>query len=292
MAYDHVVTIGNLKPCTSYEVQVQSECSGLYTDYSSVFKFTTDGCGSCTQVSYCSANAGQSTGEWIESVVIGNWLQNSGPGGGGYQNFTGDQYTPLQLHPEDTLAVVVTPDFPGATNKEYFRIYVDFNADGDFDDPGELAFDPGYASNEAIFGSFKTPFFTYAGLTRMRVLMKAKNATNQAPDPCESFDFGQIEDYCVLLDPGSGTETPGALDGKLKIFPQPAFSTATLEWPETSSEKALLQVWNMAGQRVWTQNTEGGQHQILLQTTDWQPGIYRVSLQTETGIWQEKLLKM
>ncbi|MEO6038425.1 MAG: S8 family serine peptidase, partial [Saprospiraceae bacterium] len=176
VANSNAVNLTNLHPCTSYEVQIQSACNGSYTPFSALFKFTTEGCGSCTLVPYCAANAGQSSGEWISSVAVGNWLQSSGNGGGGYQNFTGDQYLPLELHPLDTLPVTVTPGFFSTPVKEYFRIYVDFNADGDFGDAGELAFDPGYAQNGPITGHLHTPEFTNSGFTRMRVLMKAKNA--------------------------------------------------------------------------------------------------------------------
>lgn len=291
-ASSNAVTLSNLNPCTSYEVQVQSECNGVYTVYSPVFKFTTDGCGSCTQFSYCAANAGQSSGEWIASVTVGNWVQSSGNGGGGYQNFTGDQYLPLPLHPLDTLPVSIVPDFFGTPIKEYFRIYVDFNADGDFEDAGELAFDPGYASNNSITGTLKTPAFSYAGSSRMRVLMKAKNATNGPPSPCESFDFGQIEDYCVLLEPGTSAATQPLPGGELKIFPQPAYTAVTLEWPAAAGQTAQVQVWNLAGQLVLSQSVDSGQHGIQLVVSDWQPGIYRISLQTELGIWQEKLIKL
>ncbi len=288
----NTITLLNLNTCTSYEVQIKSQCNGVYTAYSSLFKFTTAGCGSCTQVPYCTANASLSSGEWIDTVSIGNWEQISGAGGGGYQNFTDDQFIALKVHPLDTLPVTISPGFFGVTNKEFFRIYVDFNADGDFDDPGEKAFDPGYATHLNITGFFKTPNFTYAGFTRMRVLMKAKNSTNGPPEPCESFDFGQIEDYCVLLDPTSATGNLPEPAGQLKVFPRPANASVTLEWPEADGQQANLQVWNMAGQLVWSQAVTGAQHQTHIQILDWKAGMYRVSLQTERGVWQAKILKL
>ncbi|MEO6759439.1 MAG: GEVED domain-containing protein, partial [Saprospiraceae bacterium] len=288
---NHAV-LTNLHPCTSYEVQIQSECNGAYTAYSPVFKFTTDGCGSCTETIYCAANAGQSSGEWISAVDIGGWLQNSGVGGGGYQNFTGEQYSVLELYPLQAIPVILTPGFFGLTNKEFFRIYIDFNADGDFEDAGELAFDPGYAVSLPIAGLLQTPGFTYAGFSRMRILMKAKNATNGPPAPCESFDFGQIEDYCVKLVPTSATETPDIVGEKLKIYPQPAQAQVTIEWPETAGETTRLEVWNLAGQLVLAQTLPGEQRRVQLSVNNWQSGLYRVNIQTARGIWREKLIKI
>ncbi|MEO6039973.1 MAG: T9SS type A sorting domain-containing protein, partial [Saprospiraceae bacterium] len=120
-----------------------------------------------------------------------------------------------------------------------------------------------------------------------------KNATNAAPMPCESFDFGQIEDYCVLLVvPVSVTETVATREGKLKIFPQPAHTAVTLEWPEAVGETAQLQVWNLAGWLLLSQSIEGTQHDVQISVNDWPSGSYLVSLQTERGIWQEKLIKI
>ena len=286
----NTVFLDGLLACTSYEVQIQSKCNGSYSSFSPVFKGTTEGCGSCTMFSYCSANAGQSSGEWIAGVAVGNWVQTSGIGGGGYQNFTGDQVLPLELYPNTTLPVVITPGFFGTPVKAYFQIYVDFNADGDFEDSDELAFDPGYAHNGPIEGSLQTPGFSGPTFTRMRVLMKAKNATNGPPLPCESFDFGQVEDYCILLSTASAVLAPAA--GRLKIFPQPAQDAVTLEWPAIAGQSVQLQVWTTAGQLVLAQPVNGTDQRLQINTSGWPPGIYRISLQTELGRWQEKMVKI
>lgn len=222
------------------------------------FKFTTAGCGVCMDGPYCAANAAQASDEWIAAVTIGNWLQASGNGGGGYQNFTGDQTNTLELYPLTAPWVAVIPGFYAPLPNK-LRIYVDFNADGDFEDAAQSAFDPGYAHNGTITGHLQVPFFTETGYTRMRVLMKVKNATNQPPWPCESFDFGQIEDYCVLLSTTSTTgrpETGSDPGGQLRVFPQPAWTTVRLDGPG-DGKNAHLQVWNETGQLVASQRVAG-----------------------------------
>ncbi len=285
----NMATINDLQPCTSYEVQVYGQCDNLLSPFSSMFQFATS-CEPCNGLNYCAANAGQSSGEWIADVTIGDWSNTSGIGGGGYQNFTGEQSTMLELHPLTAPSVAVTPGFYGTPAKEYFRIYIDFNADGDFTDAGELAFDPGYAHNNTMFGHLQIPVFTQAGYTRMRILMKAKNATNQPPLPCESFDFGQIEDYCVLLSPTDASPQPLAeTAGKLRISPQPAQTTVRLEWPADGAKNVRLRIWNMADQLVLSQSMEN-LSASMLDVSTWNPGIYLVSIQTERGRWQGRLI--
>ncbi len=283
----------SLNSCTFYEVQVYGQCDNLFSPFSSVFQFATAGCSVCTGFGYCAANAGQSSSEWIAAISIGNWSRTSGTGGGGYQNFTGDQAATLELHPLTTLPAAVAPGFYSNPTKEYFRIYVDFNMDGDFDDANELAFNPGYAHNDTMRGHLQIPNFTATGHTRMRVLMKAKNATNQLPLPCESFDFGQIEDYCVWLSPTTASpEMVGETEERLRISPQPTNTTVRLEWPPDDGKNTELYIWNLAGQLVMRRRIRDESNLIYLDVSNWESGIYFVSVQTQKMGWQGRLLKL
>ena len=290
---DNQASLTGLHACASYEVQVRSQCKGAFTPFSALFKVTTAGCGACSDLTYCAANAAQSSDEWIAAVTIHDWLQISGTGGGGYQNFTGDQAVILELHPSTAPVVAVTPGFYSTPGKAYFRIYVDFNADGDFEDADELAFDPGFAHDATMNGYLQVPAFTTSGYTRMRILMKAKNATNHPPSACESFDFGQIEDYCVLLSPTiDAAETAVETAGQLHISPQPVRSVVRLEWPADHSENIRLQVWNTTGQLVFSRLVTDTSSSLVMDISAWQSGAYLVHVQTGKKRWQARLLKL
>jgi len=290
----NMVTLSGLLACAAYEVQVRSKCNGIFTDFSTLFKVTTAGCATCTNLEYCTANASQASNEWIAAITIGGWLHVSGTGGGGYQNFTGEEAGTIELNPLTTPGVAVVPGFYSTPSKEYFRIYVDFNADGDFEDANELAFDPGYAHDGTMAGYLQVPFFDTTRYTRLRVLMKAKNATNQPPAPCESFDFGQIEDYCVLLSAAitSSVETASTTQGALHIFPQPAQTSVRLEWPASTSGNIRLHVWNAFGQMIVSRPVVEAASFVDINVNDWKSGIYMVCIQTENEKWQGRLLKL
>src|SRR5690606_2560560 len=111
------------------------------------------------------AQAEDSGEEWIATVLLGNWLHDSGSGGYGYEDFTGASPGPM-LMPQVPVDVTIIPGFQGFPYKEFFRIFIDFNMDGDFNDDGELAFDPGWASDDAVSGLIMPPDFSNPGLTR------------------------------------------------------------------------------------------------------------------------------
>lgn len=150
-------------------------------------------------VSYCNSQSVSSNYEWIGGVSIGNFSKTSGASK--YTDFTGSI---VNLSAGQTYSVSLTPNFSGSAYNEYWKIWIDYNTDGDFDDAGELVFDPGSASNTVVTGNLLTlPSAT--GATRMRVSMKY----NVAPlGPCESFSYGEVEDYTVSFGANNDTIAP------------------------------------------------------------------------------------
>jgi hypothetical protein len=165
--------------------------------------------------------------------------------------------------------------------KEWFRIFIDFNMDGDFDDAGELAFDPAWASDAPVSGQITPPNFSSYGLTRMRVMMKYKGA-NLPPQPCETFDFGQVEDYCVeLAFPVNSTDLPSRNEEKLLIYPQPASDEFWLELPGDADG-----VWEV---KVWDWAAQGGK--VQLSAKNWPTGSYIVQARQNGRVFWGQLVK-
>ena len=52
----------------------------------------------------------------------------------------------------------------------------------------------------------------------MRISMKY----NAIPTSCEDFQFGEVEDYTVVLFPNGGTENISAINYDVRIYPNPA----------------------------------------------------------------------
>jgi len=145
-------------------------------------------------VTYCDSNGNDASEEWIESVEVDGVINNSGSDGG-YGDYSSIIF---DMELGQSYPFTLTQDYSGTTYGEYFVIWIDFNNNGSFDDAGELVYDAGATSTTAVSGTIAIPGSVTPGNVRMRVSMKY----NAIPTSCESFTYGEVEDYTVqLIDP-------------------------------------------------------------------------------------------
>lgn len=140
----------------------------------------------CGGTLYCSSSGTNSSYEWIESISVGGNSNTSG-NNSGYGDFTAG--TPISLASGSSAAVTLTPGFSGSTYNEFWRIWIDYDKDNTFE-ASELVYSG--SGTAAVSGSFTVPS-GLTGTTRMRISMK----WNAYADPCETFSYGEVEDYTV-----------------------------------------------------------------------------------------------
>lgn len=138
--------------------------------------------------SYCASSGTSQASEWIARVVIGN-LDNSS-GASPYTDFTAKSAT---LTKGTSVPYTLTPGYGGASRSEYWRVWIDYNKDGDFVDSGEQVLS--LRGKGARTGSFTVSTSALTGNTRIRVSMKY----NAYPTPCETFSYGEVEDYTANI---------------------------------------------------------------------------------------------
>lgn len=186
--------LSGLSPLTQYEAQVRSKCPDNATSaYSSVITFTTLD----VQLNYCSSAGTNVNDEYIGRVQL-NTIDNPS-GAQFYSDFTGISTT---LTKGSQYTITVTPTWPGTVYNEGYSVWIDYNRDGDFDDSGEQVWTQAATSSTPVSGSFTVPTSAVENSTRMRVSMKY----NGIPASCETFTYGEVEDYTVILQ-GSGPDT-------------------------------------------------------------------------------------
>ena len=139
---------------------------------------------------YCESEGENSSEEWIAGVQVGNFTNNSGAAG--YTDFT---YKSIELEQGKCPIITLTPGFSGTNYSERWKIWIDYNQDGDFNDYEEQVF-ASNRSSEPVQGGFCLPSNAHLGKTRMRVMMKYWYLPN---DPCETFNYGEVEDYSVFI---------------------------------------------------------------------------------------------
>lgn len=202
---------------------------------------TSNGCGSSTP-SYCTSKGSNSTYEWIQSVAIGSYTHHSG-NSGGYGDFS---TTNVNLTKGVATNFTLTPGFASTVYAEYWKIWVDLNNDKDFDDTGELLYDAGSTSTTARTGSFTVPTTATATTTRMRISMKY----NGAPTSCETFSYGEVEDYGVTLVAAASCGNPSSL-----AVNSITASSATLTWGAVTGATSYNVQYKTSGSSSWTSTT-------------------------------------
>ena len=158
-------------------------------------------CPPCQTSGYCASKGNSTNYEFITRVIfsgIDNATQNTN---GGYADHTnliavvskGGSY-PISL---------TTGRKSGSTAyNEGWNVYIDFNANGSFEDAGEMVL--AAVSASTVNGQINIPVTAAGGNTRMRIQMQYKATVGH---PCVSFGFGEVEDYTVLI---NGATTPCA----------------------------------------------------------------------------------
>lgn len=140
-----------------------------------------------TPITYCSSQGNNWSYEWISNVQFGSYSNTSGAAG--YTDFTSEN---IEMEAGSTVSVSLSPDFSGSTYTEYWKVWIDYNKNGDFTDAGEEVFSD--ISTGTVTGSFDVPS-SVTGSTRMRVSMK----WNAWQTSCETFSYGEVEDYTVTF---------------------------------------------------------------------------------------------
>jgi hypothetical protein len=139
---------------------------------------------------YCISQS-SNTDDRINTVVFGN-INNTSTGIGGYENFT-SIYTDVTKGA--SYPITITPYWKSTIYPEGYAVFIDFNQNGDFSDAGETVWTQTPIKANPVSGTITIPANALSGTTRMRVSMKY----NGIPGPCESFAYGQVEDYTVNI---------------------------------------------------------------------------------------------
>ncbi|MEO9570879.1 MAG: GEVED domain-containing protein [Polaribacter sp.] len=154
-----------------------------------------------TLTDYCESEGESVVDEWIDRVQFGS-IDNSSGVNGGYADFTSTHS--ITLAPGATETITITPAWSGTVYSEGYAVWIDFNKDGDFSDAGEQVYTQAATSSTPVSGTITIPAGTSLNTTTMRVSMQY----NAIPDSCDSFGYGEVEDYEIVIGGTSDTGMP------------------------------------------------------------------------------------
>jgi len=242
------------------------------------------GGGGTPPTGYCASNGNNVNDEYIQRVQIGSIDNSSGASSGGYGDFTS-----LSTNLSSSNTITITPAWTGTIYPEAYAVWIDYNRDGDFGDAGELAYSRAATTATPISGSFTVPSGASAGPTRMRVSMKY----NGIPTSCESFTYGEVEDYIVVIvsnfgDPNIFTildNENNSHQGLLTLYPNPV-NRGVLNIEVLNFKPTDYVIYNLLGQEI-----SKGAFQESLDVSRLSAGAYIIEINAGGKKLNERFIK-
>jgi len=210
--------------------------AGVTTYYRCIVTCTNVGGGSDTSVAvpvtvqswsptspcYCNSAATSNSYEEILNVTLGT-LNNTttcgtpltGTQGAAtgvanqYANFTGSISAPVAYVGLAQPFSVTIGNCNGLNLGSAVKIYIDYNHNASFSDPGEEIYFSGLTAinsipNAVLSGTFTPPVAALPGITRMRVINQVDGYLAAGSiTPCNVYDYGETEDYLINILPPS-----------------------------------------------------------------------------------------
>ena len=268
--------ITGLSPSTAYSFKVRAhDAAGNNSGFSNTVNVTTPS----NTVTYCTSQGNNSNDEYIDRVQLGS-INNLSGNNGGYADFTSIS---TSLAKGSSNTITITPRWTGTVYREAYRVWIDYNQDGDFNDSGEQVYSRSRTTASSISGSFTVPTSALSGATRMRVSMKY----NANPSSCETFTYGEVEDYTVIISNAIGqgiTGDTGFSNAEMSIYPNPAKHTLNISLIEATGKDYVIYntVGQVVGKGAYTENVD---------VSSLQSGIYIIEVNTENNKLRKRFVK-
>ena len=272
--------------------------------YHTVTYAATDGCGNTetcsfdinvesipTNKTYCTSSGVISLNYYIDSVVLGS-LNNPSGDNGGYGDFT---YKCYNVDQNISYALQLDPGYEGQPDdKVYWKVWIDFNQDGDFEDDDEyVAYGCGTST---LSGTIVMPQILTPGETRMRIIMKPGS---YATGPCDNYQYGETEDYCLsiwgtgtiisneVINSRSAGSSPVHLQENnstfdVEVYPNPAIDYININLEYIDNITAVT-IYNNQGMAVIAIENKDIQNKNKINVSTLNSGMYLISVENNNG---------
>ncbi len=144
-----------------------------------------------------------SSGDYIDNFSFNTLANNLTGCSGNVNNYTyyaGAPTTTVNLGSTYPISMQAGPSWG-----QGFGVWIDYNQNGSFADPGEFVYTSGLSGTTLFSGNVTIPATALPGWTRLRVLCRYATVPT-ATDYCgASFSYGECEDYDIYIDGGNLT---------------------------------------------------------------------------------------
>ena len=248
-------------------------------------------------VAYCASKGTSVAYEWIDYVELGTLARTSAADAGYYN---GTALSAPSIGAGTSQTVSFSAGYSGTAYTEYWKVYIDYNQNGVFTDAGELIVSGSSASAATLSGTFTLPTTAKTGNTRMRLVMSDASATTS----CNSYSYGETEDYTVTITGGAalltapasvagptsltGTATPigNELAKQLEVYPNPASNAIRLVLPG-NAEATSVTLTDVRGARVVGATFSNG----TLDISSLARGMYTLTVSDGQKVFHQRFVK-
>ncbi len=263
--------VTGLAASTTYSFYVVAkDAAGNQSAASNTVSVTT----SSVSLTYCTSQGNSVVDERIQRVQF-NTINNSSTGGTGYTNFTS---VSTSVNKGSSYTITITPQWTSTKYNEGYGVFIDYNQDGDFSDSGETVWTKSASKTTPVSGTITIPASALTGSTRMRVSMKY----NGIPTACETFSYGQVEDYTLNIG-SSAREASSGLT--FTLYPNPVKGNElniTID-----GDQANFRIYNTLGQEL----SKGRVVNSVIPVGDLTPGAYMLEITSEGQTTVKRFIK-
>ena len=241
-------------------------------------------------VEYCTSKGNSTNYEWIDLVQFAG-IDRTSTADGGYIDMTSMKAT---VNPGSSYTLYFSAGFKSSSYTEYWAAWIDYNQDGTFADDEKVASGSSSSSN-TLSTTVTIPLNATLGTTRMRVSMKY-NASQTA---CETFSYGEVEDYSVNITNTSSSATVSTdifaeqlgneVNDRISIYPSPATSTLNVTF-EGVEGSVPMSIYDLQGRLVLQQTSNGSLSTIDVGGLN--NGVYFITIEDEREPITKKFVKI
>jgi hypothetical protein len=162
---------------------------------------------SYAQTTLCASSATSFGYEYMANITInGQYYQgNTGYSGPGYYNYTG---TPIPtINAGQNISISFTAQTKG-NYQQYFKLWIDFNGNGNLNDPGELVYSHTdvWTGTRSFTSTFTVPTSVFNGEVYARFIM----VYSSSPTLCGNYSYGNTFDFRTTI---TGAQDPFGYSG-------------------------------------------------------------------------------
>lgn len=286
---DNSFAFDGVTECQYYEIRIKSLCAATSNEsaYTEVIGLSSE-CGSCTK-DYCKFGIKNTQDEWIESVAITNIFENiSGENNSGYGSFLG-QFN-IELNQGEEYEIKLTPGYADDIFQEHFRVYIDYNQNEEFEED-EIIYNTTTTTQTEVSGLFSIPNQSELGTTRMRIIMRYDDPIGSSCDDDDSFEYGEIEDYCVNIMPAVSTfDVSGT---SIQVYPTLTFDIVTIDLNDNVINSGFVNIISTStGQVIKKTPLISNQSLYNIDLSGHTSGIYLIVIHSDDDRIVQKVMKI